>query len=84
MLNHIKWQNMKKKVKIIKYSLIKNLIQKNLIKAITKDLIKFLMIIEINREVNHRNIILNQVHMGDEYEIYINNTINYKFHNLIY
>ena len=83
MLNHIKWQNMKKKVKIIKYSLIKNLIQISLIKTITKDLIKILMIIEINREVIHRDIILNQVHMGDEYEIYINNTINYKFHNLI-
>jgi len=83
MLNHIKWQNMKKKVKIIKYSLIKNLIQISLIKTITKDLIKIPMIIEINREVIHRDIILNQVHMGDEYEIYINNTINYKFHNLI-
>ena len=83
MLNHIKWQNMKKKVKIIKYSLIKNLIKISLIKTITKDLIKIPMIIEINREVIHRDIILNQVHMGDEYEIYINNTINYKFHNLI-
>ena len=83
MLNHIKWQNMKKKVKIIKYSLIKNLIQISLIKTITKDLIKIPMIIEINREVIHRDIILNQVHMGDEYEIYINNTINYKFHNFI-